>query len=333
MELNGSYIKRGNVSIMNNQQLIAPESSFNFMVNNELSGNRIDKYITAQFPLYSRTFFNRLIEEGHIRLNGAIVTKSSTPVSNGDMVLVQFPAARAIPAMALQDTNPDVEILFTHPHFLIIYKPHGLLMHPPSMANQAPTLVDWLLVRFNDIKQVGYVDRPGIVHRLDKETSGVLIIPRTNHAHSVFGDMFRERTIEKTYHAVVQGHPARAGTIDAAIGRCPITKTKMTTRFNPNSSAKMRHATTHYRVIEYFDDAALVEVKPITGRTHQIRVHFASIGHPIIGDQVYGKKSKLIERQALHAYRLAFQFEGKPYEFTKEVPADFEKMLLALRGR
>lgn len=314
---------------MKTDQLIKPESVFEFIVPKEQSGNRIDKYITAQFPLYSRTFFNRLIEEGHLRLHGKVITKSSTPVYEGNIVTIQFPPARHIPVAA--HTNLDIEILFKHPHFFIISKPESLLVHPPSMASKEPTLVDWLLAHFEDIRQVGYVDRPGIVHRLDKGTSGMLIIPRTNHAHSVFGDMFRERSIEKTYYAVVQGHPAQKGTIDLPIGRCPITRTKMTTKTHPQSSSKMRHATTHYRVLEYFDDAALLEVKPITGRTHQIRVHLAAIGHPIIGDPIYGKKSKLIPRQALHAYGLSFQFEGKPYTFTKEPPADFQALLTALR--
>ena len=304
-------------------QLIAPESSFEFQVTKEQAGNRIDKYITAQFPLYSRTFFNRLIEEGHLRINRKVITKSSTPVQAGDTVVIQFPPQRRLASTILDIQHSPIEILFKHPHFFIISKPAGLLVHPPSMAIAEPTLVDWLVAHFNEIKQVGYVDRPGIVHRLDKDTSGILIIPRTNHAHSVFGDLFRERTIDKTYYAIVQGHPPQSGTINAPIGRCPITRTKMTTTIHPHSATKMRHAITHFRVLEYFDDAALIEVKPITGRTHQIRVHLAALGHPIIGDIVYGKKSNLIGRQALHAYRIAFPFEGKAYEFTKEPPADF----------
>lgn len=312
-------------------QLIMPDSSFVLTVTKAEAGKRIDKYITEQFPLYSRTFFNRLIEDEYIRLNEAAVTKSGTPVHEGDIVTVKFPGTRKVPLFALKNKNPAVEILFEHPHFLIIYKPEGLLVHPPSMTNNSPTLVDWLLVHINDIKNVGYVDRPGIVHRLDKDTSGILIIPRTNHAHSVFGDFFRERTIDKKYYAIVQGHPDPSGIIDLPIGRCPVTKIRMTT-LRKSSMVKMRNAVTHYRVIEYFNDAALVEVKPITGRTHQIRVHFAAIGHPLIGDPIYGKKSKLISRQALHAYSLAFQFEGQPYSFAKKPPADFQNLITKLRS-
>lgn len=310
-------------------KLIAPESSFEFIVTPAYDNQRIDKYITAQFPLYSRTFFNRLIDEGCLRINGVVITKSSTSVYQGNRVTITFPPARPMPSAA--QGNLGIDILFKHPHFLIINKPEAVLVHPPSMASKEPTVVDWILAHFKDMQKVGYIDRPGIVHRLDKDTSGILIIPRTNHAHSVFGDMFRERSIEKTYYAVVQGHPPKQGTIDLAIGRCPITRTKMTAKVHPQSSMKMRHATTHYRVLEYFDDAALLEVKPITGRTHQIRVHLAAIGYPIIGDALYGKKSKLIPRQALHAYSLAFQFEGKPYTFTQEPPADFQKLVTSLR--
>ena len=316
---------------MSTQQVIAPESIFNFNVEVAYSGSRIDKFITAQFPFYSRTFFNRLIEDEYITLNGKIVRKSSTPIKTGDTISVHFPPNRPLAQLALEQKKPAVDIIYEHEHFLIIHKPHGLLMHPPSMHDNSPTLVDWLLIHFKDIQSVGYVDRPGIVHRLDKDTSGILIIPKTNYAHTVFGNLFRERTITKKYYAIVQGHPDPKGIIDLPIGRCPITKIRMSTKSTPSSSAKMRHAITHYRVVEYFDDTALVEVMPVTGRTHQIRVHFAAIGHPLIGDQLYGKKSKIINRQALHAYSLAFHFGDTPYQFSKEPPQDFKKLIQSLR--
>lgn len=316
---------------MDTQGLIAPDSVFEISVPEVASGRRIDKFITTQFPLYSRTFFNRLIDDGHISLNGEKVTKASTIVETEDLVLVHFPPARDIQVDALARKAPDIEIIFEHPHFMIINKPEGLLVHPTSMASTAATLVDWLLVHFKDIKDVGYVDRPGIVHRLDKGTSGLLIIPRTNHAHSVFGDLFRDRTIDKKYYAIVHGAPDASGTIDSPIGRDPAIKTRMTTFSHERSGVKMRASKTHYKVLEYFDDAALLELKPVTGRTHQLRVHLASIGHPIYGDPVYGKKSKIIDRQALHAFNLAFEFEGKPYSFQKEPPTDFQQLLAHLR--
>ncbi len=313
--------------------LVEPNSHFVLHVPREYDGKRLDKFIASNFPLYSRSFFSRLIDDGQIQLNGTTITKAGATLKEGDTVSIKFPAPRDVQVGALQERDLAIEVLFTHPHFLIVHKPAGLLVHPPSMQSTAATLVDWLLVHYSSIENVGYVDRPGIVHRLDKDTSGILVIPRTNHAHSTFGDLFRERTIDKTYHAIVEGNPNPSGVIDLPIGRDQITKTKMSTKVHPGRSVKMRDATTKYRVLEYFDDAALVEVKPVTGRTHQIRVHFAAIGHPLIGDPVYGKKSKLIKRQALHAHNLSFIFEGKAYSFERKVPEDMQILIKSLRKK
>lgn len=312
---------------MNTQGLIEPNSRFELHVTKDEAGKRLDKVVTHHFPLYSRTFFNRLIDDKHVTLNNK-ATKPSMLVKEGDLIVVQFPPPRAIQVDAVREKNPNVKIVHEGTHFYILCKPAGLLVHPPSMASTAATLVDWLLMHFNDIKDVGYVDRPGIIHRLDKDTSGLIIIPRTNYAHSIFGDLFRDRAIEKTYYAIVQGHPDPSGTIDLPIGRDPVTKTKMTTRTGPS---KMREAKTHYKVVEYFDDGALLELRPVTGRTHQIRVHLASIGHPIIGDMVYSNRSKLIDRQALHAAKLSFIFDGEPYTFNCPLPDDMKKLIETLR--
>ncbi len=313
--------------------LIEQNSRFLLEVPTEYIGSRLDKFIASQFPLYSRSFFSRLIDDEQILVNDIPATKSGTILKENDVVTVQFPAPREVQAAALEERDLPIEILHTHPHFFIVYKPAGLLVHPPSMNSTAATLVDWLLLNHRDIEGVGYVDRPGIVHRLDKDTSGILVVPRTNHAHSTFGDLFRERSIDKTYYAIVQGHPDPSGTIRLAIGRDPITKTRMSTQIDPTGSRKVRDATTHYEVEEYFDDAALVKVKPVTGRTHQIRVHLAAIGHPIIGDPVYGKKSKEIKRQALHAHSLAFMFEGSPYTVSRELPEDMDNLIKILREK
>ncbi len=316
---------------MKTKNLVKPNSYFVLHVPQEYDGSRLDRFITAHFPLYSRSFFNRLIDDGLIQINDTIVTKSGTIVKQGENVSIRFPAPREIQIDALKEKKPAIEILYENLQFLIIHKPAGLLVHPTSMASTAATLVDWLLINYAAIEGVGYVDRPGIVHRLDKDTSGLLIVPRTNQAHALFGDLFRDRSINKTYYAIVEGHPEKSGTIALPIGRDPITKTKMTTQVYPTRSIKMRDATTHYRVIEYFDNAALVEVKPITGRTHQIRIHFASLGHPIIGDVVYGKKSKLIKRHALHAHNLSFEFQGKKYSFEKSLPDDMTDLIEKLK--
>ncbi len=316
---------------MKTKSLVKPNSHFILDVPQEYDGSRLDKFIAAHFTLYSRSFFNRLIDDGQVQINESAITKSGAIVKQGDTVSIQFPAAREVQVDALNEKKPAIEVLHESPEFLIIHKPAGLLVHPTSMASTAATLVDWLLINYAAIEDIGYVDRPGIVHRLDKDTSGLLIVPRTNQAYALFGDLFRNRAIKKTYYAIVKGHPEKSGTITAPIGRDPITKTKMTTQVHPTRSIKMRDATTHYRVIEYFDDAALVEVKPITGRTHQIRIHFASLGHPLIGDVVYGKKSKLIKRHALHARNLSFEFQGKKYSFEKSISDDMAELLEKLR--
>ena len=316
---------------MKKKSLMEQNSRYLIQVPTNWVGSRLDKFIPSQFPLYSRSFFSRLIDDGQLLINGVPATKSGTILKEGDIITVQFPAPRELQVSALEKKNLPIEVLFEHPHFLIVYKPAGLLVHPPSMVSTAATLVDWLLLNYQNINGVGYVDRPGIVHRLDKDTSGILVIPRTNHAHSTFGDFFRERSIGKTYYAIVQGHPDPSGTIELPIGRDPITKTRMSAQPNPTGSRKVRDATTHYEVVEYFDDAALLKVKPVTGRTHQIRVHLSAIGHPIIGDPVYGRKSKHIKRHALHAYSLSFMFEGTPYFYSKEMPEDMNNLIKTLR--
>jgi 23S rRNA pseudouridine1911/1915/1917 synthase len=177
-------------------------------------------------------------------------------------------------------------------------------------------------------------DRPGIVHRLDKDTSGLLLIARTNYAHATFNTLFQTRTIHKTYLALVHGHPPASGTIDLAIGRHPVNRHTMTT-FKAGTYEAARHRTrnafTAYTVLEYFDEYSLLEVKPVTGRTHQIRVHLAALGHPIVGDAVYGTASKLIARQALHAHRLQFMFDGQEHIFTQPLPGDMANVVSSIK--
>ena len=316
---------------MEKEGLIAPNSIFTFTRQHGEEVMRIDRYLTQQFPLYSRSFFKKLIEEGFIAVNEIVTLKQSTPVNPLDTIHVRFPSERIVESDAVCARNLNVEVLYTHEHFFIISKPAGLIVHPPTTKSMAVTLVDWLLVYHNDIKDVGYVDRPGIVHRLDKETSGIMVIPRTNNAHGFFSNQFEHRLISKKYIALVQGHPQKTGTVSLPIGRHPIQRTKMYA-FPEDEAAihrgPKRSATTHYTVLEYFAQSALVEVAPITGRTHQIRTHFAAIGHSIIGDPVYGCKSKQIKRQALHAHSLSFTFMDIAYTFSAPLPEDFQKLIV-----
>ncbi len=308
--------------------LIPPMSKFSFSVSKQNVSERLDKYITHQFPLYSRSFFQLLIKKGHISINGTIAERMSISLKEHDLITIQFPPERTIEPSDIIEKNIDVKVLYEHDHFLIVSKPPYLLVHAPSQSSTAVTLVDWLVLHYHDIKRVGYVDRPGIVHRLDKDTSGLLIIPRTNYAHTVFGTIFKERTIQKTYVALVHGHPPKNGTINFSLGRDPFAPAKMKAYpADAHHNPKIRSCLTTYVVADYFQDCSLVHVQLITGRMHQIRVHFAAIGHPLLGDTVYGKASPLIARQALHAYKLAFEFEGQPLQFSCDIAHDFKKAL------
>lgn len=314
--------------------LIKPNSTFSFTVSRDETKTRLDTFISKQFPLYSRSYFQRLIEDGLVTINDKQLRKTSIALKEHDVISVTFPAEKTIDRSAISAIAHGVEIVHEETHFLVLYKPAGLNVHPPHVASTEASLVDYLLANYEEIKLVGYIDRPGIVHRLDKDTSGLIIIARTNHAHTVFGEKFHNRTIHKTYLAVVQGHPEPEGTIDLAIGRDPHVPVRMRAfeaHLIPDGSTTIRSAVSHYKVLEYFEDCALVEIKPVTGRTHQIRVHMAAIGHPIVGDAVYGKKSKLIGRQALHAYELAFEFDGKSHLFQKEMPADMQALIAHLK--
>jgi len=307
------------------------------------AGQRIDKYLCQTIPEYSRSFFQHLIEDGHITIN-ANIAKPSSIVKAADEIVVTMPIAPKRPLYTPVNNNLGIEIIHTDEHFFIINKPAKLLVHKTELPTNDPTVVDWLLSNHHELIDVGNSERPGIVHRLDKETSGLLVIARTNYAHMVFGEMFKNRTISKSYLAVVQGHPPTSGSINLSIGRHPTHRKKMTT-FIPDehnlSTTKtiatrnhmgIRNALTNYTVKKYFADSTLVEVHPVTGRTHQIRVHFAAIGHPLIGDYLYGAPSKLMSRHALHAATLSFNFQDKPFQFKQDEPEDLKGLISILEN-
>lgn len=318
--------------LLENDNCVTTQNSFTFTIGEADTHQRLDTYLSQQFPAYSRSFLQRLIQEKQVIINAKPANKSSIVLKLNDHIVVQFPQSPEPSTQKVIDPNIKVDIIFEHEHFLIINKPAGLMVHTPNHESQTPTLVDWIIAHYKEIALTGQADRPGIVHRLDKDTSGILIIGRTNYAHATFGALFENRAIHKTYLALVHGHPAKIGSIDLSIGRSPHLRTKMTTVPSTQlSTIKTRAALTHYTVLEYFNDYSLVEVKPVTGRTHQIRVHMAAIGHPIVGDIVYGKSSDLINRQALHAHAITFIFDSKEYTLNANIPDDMEKVIQKLR--
>lgn len=306
--------------------LILPGSSHTFTVPPEKAGWRLDAFLVAQFPHYSRSFFSRVIEDKLVTIGPTIAHKAGVSLKPGDVIHISFPHPEKNSAQnstLLQEAG--IKVIYQEPSFAIIYKPAGVTVHPASEKNTEPTLVDWLLTTFSNVETIGYKDRPGIVHRLDKDTSGLMIIPLTAPAFSTFSALFKDRKIHKTYLALVKGHPEKEGSITYSIARHPTVRNKMT------HHTEGRIATTHFTTLSYFKENSLIEARPITGRTHQIRVHFATLGHPLLGDKVYGSNSLLIARHALHASKLKFTFNEQEYEFYEPLPSDMEMAVKTLQ--
>jgi len=286
-------------------------------------GERIDRYLAQQRPDLSRAQVQRLIAGGQATINGRAVRASSQRVQAGDVIRLDVPPP-APPAAQAEDI--PLAIVYEDDDVLVIDKPAGLVVHPaPGHADG--TLVNAVLAHAPEAGDAGGDEvRPGIVHRLDKDTSGLLVVAKNEHALRFLSSQFKERTAEKTYIALLHGHlsPAR-GEIDAPIGRDPRYRQRMAI------VAAGRAARTGYRVLRYAGDYTLVEAMLYTGRTHQIRVHFAGIGFPVAGDPVYGPRRSLpgLERQFLHAARLRLRLPsgGEPREFSSALPAELAAAL------
>jgi 23S rRNA pseudouridine1911/1915/1917 synthase len=292
-----------------------------FVCGDEISStnSRLDNFLTIKFSDYSRTYFQKLIKDGFIKVNDSIIKKSSFLLKEGDSVSVEFPPVKQFD---LTPTKVDFEVIDIQDDFVVINKPPGLMVHPAASAKDQITLVHGLLYKFKELSNFENIERPGIVHRLDKDTSGVMVVARNIPAQIKLAAAFKDRKVKKIYLALVEGHPQKTGKIDFSIGRHPKLSYKMS-----HLGFNSRPALTRYKVLEYFKDCALVEVQIFTGRTHQIRVHFSAIGHSVLADIVYGKSSKLIERQALHAQELEFELDGKKYSYKADLLQDFKLLL------
>ena len=284
------------------------------------TGVRLDKYVSEHCPDISRTQAQRIIEEGRVTVNG-MLARSSMKLNAGDSLSVELPPPAAT---SLTPEEIPIKIIYEDDDILVVDKPAGLAVHP-APGHPSHTLANAILSRLPQL-DTGDWQRPGIVHRLDKDTSGLIIIAKNIHAHQVLMEQFKKRQVSKVYLTLVYGHlTPEEGIIEAPIGRDRSHRERMTITDREHG----REARTSYHVLKYLNKYSLLEIRPETGRTHQIRVHLAAIGYPVVGDKVYGMKSPLIDRQFLHAHRIRFKLpsNGKEVEFQSELPSDLQQAL------
>lgn len=289
----------------------------------------MDRYLSDALPGFSRSRIQKLIEEGNVRL-GAGDVRASARLKGGEAVTVSIPPPRPLD---LAPEDRPLRILFQDEHMIVVEKPAGMVVHP-AHGHPGGTLVNVLLSHADRLSGIGGVARPGIVHRLDKDTSGILVVAKTDEAHTALSAQFSShKTVQRRYHGIVRGRPPLArGTIATQVGRHPVHRKKMAVLERGG-----RKAVTHYRIVESFGSFSLLEVRLETGRTHQVRVHCASLSCPIVGDDVYGRSRKVplgkgaagktvvVDRFLLHAFHLGFEHPatGERMEFTIADPPEF----------
>lgn len=298
----------------------------------EETSDRLDRYLASQLTDVSRSRLQKLIEQGHVQINGDVCTSKKLDVKSGDRIQINIPDAEPLD---LQAENIPLDILYEDDSLLILNKPAGLVVHP-SAGHETGTMVNALLAHCSTLPGINGVQRPGIVHRLDKDTTGAIAVAKTEQAFHHLQEQFRTKTARRDYLAIVYGAPPQEnGTIEQPIGRHPVERQKMAVV----SEEKGRRAITHWHIKERLGNYTLMEFELETGRTHQIRVHSAFMGHPIVGDQVYGSSRKSINvnlpGQALHAWRLRLK-----HPMTEEwvvaiapLPPTFTKLLDVLKRR
>ncbi|HXE81445.1 MAG TPA: RluA family pseudouridine synthase [Vicinamibacterales bacterium] len=295
----------------------------------EHTGERLDRYLAAVLAGHSRAQVQRLIKQNRVQL-GASTPRANTSVKAGDRVIVDLP--EPAPTDVVPEEIP-LDILYEDADIVVVNKPAGMVVHPAA-GHASGTLVNALLHRVKDLSGIGGELRPGIVHRLDRGTSGVMVVAKRDRAHEALARQFHDREVEKEYIALVWGVVQAGRRIDAPIGRDPYDRHRMSAR-----ARRARHAVTRVTYARHFRGVTLVHVAIATGRTHQIRVHLSAIGHPIVGDSVYGGVRRRVpgdlravarlERPFLHAARLAFAHptDGRRMEFTAPLPEDLQAVL------
>lgn len=291
---------------------------------------RLDIFLVEQLPEYSRTRLQTLIKKGMLTVDGEIVTKNGMKLERGMQVKLEIPPTQET------DLIPEaipLDIIFENDDVIVVNKPAGMVVHP-SAGHDTGTLVHAALSHAPEMEGIGGELRPGIVHRLDKDTSGVILLAKNDRTLHWLQDKFKERDVQKTYLALVDGvPPTPKGRVEAPVGRDPSHRKKMAIV----PAEKGRDAISEYRTVESFEKHTLLEVDIHTGRTHQIRLHCAFIGVPIAGDRLYGSRKQrvIVERQFLHAARLTVMLpdEKEPRTFEAPLPEDLESVLVELRGR
>ncbi|RKU19758.1 RNA pseudouridine synthase [Candidatus Poribacteria bacterium] len=312
-----------------------------YHIGKEHSGTRLDRFLIGATEEMSRTYLQRLIRDGDVTVNGKVAKQPSYLLRDSDRVCLTLPPPRPLDTVAPE--NIPLDILHEDSHLLVLNKPAGMLVHPANGVNHG-TLVNALLAHCTDLSGIGGVERPGIVHRLDKDTSGILVVAKTDVVHRGLSTQFERHSITRQYVAIVCGVPAETtGAIDARIARSRRDRRRMTT-----VETDGRHAVTHYEILEQYPQFALVQLTLETGRLHQIRVHLQHIGHPVVGDAVYGGEQRALndadtaalkqalaqlKRQALHACLLGFEHPatGETLTFSAPMPKDMQRVVDALR--
>ncbi|HEY5728509.1 MAG TPA: RluA family pseudouridine synthase, partial [Anaerolineales bacterium] len=298
-----------------------------FRFDNE-TPERLDKFLVGLLQEFSRSRIQGLIADGCVDVNGLAAKKAGQTLENGSNVTVRIPPT--VPKELVAEEIP-LDILFMNDELIMVNKPAGMVVHP-AIGHSSGTLVNAVLGYNLDLEGIGGEERPGIVHRLDKETSGLIVIAKNERAHRWLQDQFRLRKVDKTYLALVDGKPPTpSGRVEAYIGRDPKQRKKMAVV----SESRGRESVSEYKTVEEFHKHTLLEFHPHTGRTHQIRLHCAFLKCPIVGDEVYGRKNSTIKigRHFLHSYRLSIVLpnEEEPTHFEAPLPDDLEFVLNNLR--
>ncbi|WP_432400718.1 RluA family pseudouridine synthase [Wukongibacter sp. M2B1] len=297
-------------------------------VDNIEASIRLDLYLSRELNDLSRSYVQKLIEKGNVKINSEVILSKKFKISMNDEIEIVIPEPEKL---KLEPENIPIEIVYEDEDLMVVYKPQGMVVHP-APGHYTGTLVNALLYHSEKLSSINGIIRPGIVHRIDKDTSGLLMIAKNNVAHNSLAAQLKEHSTNRIYSALVHGNlETDSGTIDLPIGRHPVNRLKRAVVENNG-----KRAVTHFKVIERLSGFNLVDLKLETGRTHQIRVHMAYLGHPLVGDPLYGfKKEKFkLNGQALHAKVIGFVHPttGKYMEFCCELPDYFKSLLDKLRS-